>query len=312
MNAIRFNHSFELWRLPINREIFSSNFFVDRTTKLQLTPSNMITYKIIRLISVSFSLMLSVSSSALEKQSNHLTGKSFGESYTLLHAELIEGSKDSLFDKLKVMNESTIIHLKSTDTFLILSETDSLNQPGLESRPLGFYPPPRLKHKRQLNLKEFKVVGDLGKFKQDLWPISNCHEELAGEGGSVTLLTSFQHSTSSTVSFEISPNVILSALELTTKVSQGFIHNLAKTITCEVQHGEVVQAFIRGIRTLRYYLELREIVFDFTSCDFVGSSSNQISSVHEVQVGSEASEFVCATNTMKKLSCSILRDSIYV
>lgn len=269
-------------------------------------------HKIISLISVSFSLMCLVSCLPLGKQSNHLSGESFEESYILLHVELMEVLKGSQLDKLKTMNESTIIHLKSTDTYLILSETDSLNQPGLESRPLGFYPPQRVKHKGQLYLKEFKVVGNLGELNKDLWPISNCHEELAGEGGSVTLLTSLQHSTSSTLSFGISPNVILSALELTTKVSQGTTHNKAKTITCESQHGEIVQAFIRGIRTIRYYLEFRERVFDFTSCDFVGSSSNQISPVHEVQVGGQASEFVCATNTVEKLNCSIKRESIYI
>lgn len=216
----------------------------------------------------------------------------------IIQAELLESLKNNR-NTLLAINDTTVFHLYSDNSFLVKANPNSLDNPGVlstdgQTESHDF---------KVTDLLEFKVFADIVDHQSDLMPISNCHGELAGEGGSVALLLGFQQSVSSTLTFGLSPTLILPALELTAKVSLGGSNDLANKVTCNVEHGEIVQVFLRGIRTVSYHFAVREMSFDHMSGEYVSQSAFRNTTALEFKTGTSLSEYLCATSTMKNLKC---------
>lgn len=217
----------------------------------------------------------------------------------IIHAELLESLKNNR-TALLAINDTTVIHLHSNNSFLVKANTNSLDSHEVIRTNLK-----TASHDSEVNdFLEFKVFATIVDHLSDVTPISNCHEELAGEGGSVAMLLAFQQSLSSTLSVGISPTLILPALELTAKVTLGGSNNLANTVTCNVEHGEILQVFLRGIRTVSYHLAVRKMSFDNISGEYVSQPAFRNTTALEFKSGISLSEYLCATNTMTNLECS--------
>lgn len=216
----------------------------------------------------------------------------------IIQAKLLESLKNNR-NTLLAMNDTTLIHLHSENSFLVRANPNSLDSPGALSTDQQT----ESHDVEETRLLELEVFADIVDHQSELAPISNCHGELAGEGGSVSLLLEFQKSVSSTLSLGLSPTLILPALELTAKVSLGASNNLANTVTCNVEHGEIVQVFMRGVRTVSYHLAVREMSFDHMSGEIVNQSVFRNTTAFEFRTGYSLSEYLCATNTMEDLKC---------
>lgn len=230
------------------------------------------------------------------------------QSILLFEVALLEEIEDFHANKGGPLGFDTVFYLKSTDTYLTM--TDSLDDYDTKERPImhgmldkireQIYPSPD----SNIPMVEFKIFASINVDNEHLYPVSSCHEETKGEGGSVSLLIGNSRAMSAFLSFGISPNVIIHTLELTTKITLGKLHSSADTISCESEHGEIVQLFAKGTNEIEFYVERRERTFNPVISKFTEAFESSSSSIQKLTIQSQSSEFMCVSNTMMELNCS--------
>lgn len=223
--------------------------------------------------------------------------------------ELLDEAAKHLKEGTKSLAEDTLYYIKSSGSFLTKSTTENLDSlrsqrsytrwiynkmSGLIMQPL--YDPS--------TMVEFKVSTNVTTGGRRLYPVSNCHEEVQGEGGSVEMQVNLGESMAAYASFGISPSMLVYTLELTTRLGISKMANTLTTVSCESQHGETSQVFMSDVKLLEFYVTYRWRQYDQSRMKFFNSTSVIASPVQTYVIEGDNSELICATDTIMALQCS--------
>lgn len=135
-------------------------------------------------------------------------------------------------------------------------------------------------------------------------PVSHCHSETEGQGGSLNIQSTIGLGQSLTGSFGIKPGMLAATLALTGSVSLDESDSVNTAVVCDVKHGEVVQLFLIGSQFLFYTPKVRMLNFDKKRGVFGDLRDFAIQQQRRAVIRGGLGEWVCGSSSIIPLQCS--------
>lgn len=200
-------------------------------------------------------------------------------------------------------NEDLVFHIQVSNTFVAESDNAYWNiEENLED--LAKIEEKDGKNKHEVSWIEFgfeKVyVSDSG----SRIPVSHCHSETEGQGGSLNIQSTIGLGRTLTGSFGVKPGLLTATLSLTGSVSLDETDSVTTAVVCDVKHGEVVQLFLIGSQFLFYTPKVRMLKFNQKRGEFGHPRKFATQQQRRAVVRGGLGEWVCGSSSIIPLQCS--------
>lgn len=203
----------------------------------------------------------------------------------------LEGGQNALF---WVEEEETFLSPWRKDQWRVKSKVEDFVQRLVLLRS-------RLKGKSHAKWVEFKFTDVREEENAEMEPVSFCHDETYGHGGSVMM----QGVVSETKSLEGTIGVLFDiytvALLLTAKTSLETGVSKLIALACPVEHGEIVQLFLRHTRYLHYTPQYRLRAIE--NGKFTKGGDFEVRPQEERIVAGGIGEWMCVSSRLAPLQC---------
>lgn len=134
-------------------------------------------------------------------------------------------------------------------------------------------------------------------------PVSPCHSEVAGHGGSIYFRDIVASDQVRGASYGVSSDILAGTLELTAGVSLARSEARSTTFTCSAKHGEIVQVFLRNTHFLHFTPRFRVLWYHARRAQFRGPTRFTVQPRQKEVVASGVGELVCGSSAVVALSC---------
>lgn len=206
-------------------------------------------------------------------------------------------------------SENMVFYLKNSKTFLTRKDdkfwdvVENLDN-ARGSVVARWWNPFAAKKAKKVPWVEFRFANMTEAVSEDPIPVSPCHDEMQGQGGSLTLQLGVSTSGSLSGSFGVSPIINGITLGFSTKSAIGTSNSESTSLTCNAKEGEVVQAFLYGTRFLYFtpYYRIRQ--FDPNRAKFEGAGKMCQLPEKRIVLENDFGMWGCASSAVTPLRCS--------
>lgn len=196
-----------------------------------------------------------------------------------------------------------VFHLEDSNTYVARKDNTYWN---VEENLDDLVDPKKKKNKKDVEWVEFGFDKIYESRSSDLIPVSHCHSQVNGQGGTISVQGVMGQVQTLSGTLGITPWAELFAVTLTSTVTLERPHATKMVLACNAKHGEVVQIFLEGTRFLYYTPRVRELAFDKKKNQFRKPGKFMVQPQKKAVVRGGVGDWVCGSSTVIPLQCSRL------